>query len=265
MIQQINYKNISIRFDDGGEGIPVVLLHGYLESLSIWDDFVCPLSEKYRIITIDLPGHGETGIIEDIASMEFMAEIVKAVLDFLEIEKCILIGHSMGGYATLAFLELYPERLLGFSLFHSKPHPDNPAAIVNRKRAIELIKESKKELIVNTNVPLGFANSNLEKMEEEVEFAKQIARKTPDEGVIYALNAMMLRPSREKLLRETDLPCLFILGKLDNYITFNDIYPTFKLPKNGRFFILENSGHMGFLEEKEKALEGVISFIESCK
>ncbi|MBN2521018.1 MAG: alpha/beta hydrolase [Bacteroidales bacterium] len=263
MIQIITYKDMPIRFDDGGEGTPVVLLHGYLESLNIWDDFASPLSEKYRVIAIDLPGHGETGVIDETSSMEFMAEIVKAVLDYLEIEKCFLIGHSMGGYVTLAFLQLYPERLSGFSLFHSKPQPDTPAAIENRKRSIKLVKEGKKELIVNTNVPNCFASINLEKFKDEVEFAKQIARKTPDEGIIAALNGMLQRPSRDKILAETELPFLFILGKQDNFITFNDIYPTFKLPKNGKFLILDNSGHMGFMEEKDKALEGVIYFIDS--
>ncbi|MBN2520471.1 MAG: alpha/beta hydrolase, partial [Bacteroidales bacterium] len=177
MLKKIVYKGISVRFDDGGEGMPVVFLHGYLESLNIWDDFVCPLSEKYRIITIDLLGHGETGHIGEVSTMEFMAETVKAVLDFLHIDKIVLIGHSMGGYATLAFLELFSEKLTGFSLFHSKAQPDSPAAVENRLKSIQLVKEGKKVMIVNTNIPNGFANDNLEKLKPEIEFAKQIALK----------------------------------------------------------------------------------------
>jgi pimeloyl-ACP methyl ester carboxylesterase len=260
MIQKITYKGVPVRFDDGGEGKPVILLHGYLESLNIWDDFICPLSEKYRVITIDLPGHGETGVI----TMEFMAETVKAVLDYLKIEKCVLVGHSMGGYAALAFLELFPEMLIGLCMFHSKPYADTTAAVENRKRAIKLIKEGKKEMIVSTNVPNGFANKNLDKLNDDIDFALEIARKTPDEGIIAALNGMMRRPSRETILVQTQLPFLYILGEQDNLITFNDVYPVFKLPKNGRFLVLKNSGHMGFMEEKEKTLEGMISFVEGC-
>ena len=265
MIKKITYKNISIRFDDGGEGTPVVLLHGYLESLHIWDDLACPFSEKYRVISIDLPGHGETGIIGDTSSMEFMAEVVKEVLDHLKIDKCIFFGHSMGGYAALAFLELFPERLIGFSLFHSKPQPDPPAAIENRKRGINLVNEGKKELVVNTNVPMAFADANLEKFKKEIEYAKQIGRKTPNEGIKAALKGMMERPSREDILMNTNFPVLLILGKQDNYIPFVTMYEQIKIPKKGIHLILEKSGHMGFIEEKEKSLEGVMSFIESCK
>lgn len=265
MLNDINYKNISIRFDDGGEGIPVVLLHGYLESLNIWDGIACKLSEKYRVIAIDLPGHGETGIIEEASSMEFMAETVKVVLDYLQIEKCILFGHSMGGYATLAFLERYPERLLGFSLFHSKPQADTEVAVENRRRSIGLIQQGKKKLIVNTNVPNSFANDNIDKFKDELEFAKKIAMHTPDEGIIAALKGMMHRPSREKILFGTSLPFLFILGKKDNFLPFNDIYSLTKMPAKGEYLILENSGHMGFIEEKENALKGMFYFIEKHK
>lgn len=265
MLQKIRYKNTPIRFDDAGEGIPIVFLHGYLESLHVWDDFICPLSEKYRVITIDLPGHGETGFIEETSSMEFMAETVKAVLDYLNIGKYFLFGHSMGGYVTLAFLELYSENLFGFSLFHSKPQPDPPQAIENRKRSIELIKQGKKELVVNTQIPLGFATGNLDKFKEEVDFLKNIAKKTPNEGIIAALNGMMQRPSRENLLANTNLPFLFILGKKDNFLPFDTIYSTTKTPKQSNCLILENSGHMGFIEEKEKALDGIVNFIKSVK
>jgi len=265
MLQKINYKNIPIRFDDGGEGLPLVFLHGYLESLAIWDDFVCPLSEKYRVITVDLPGHGETGLVKSTSSMECMAETVKAVLDYVKVDKCVMFGHSMGGYAGLAFLELYPERLSGFSLFHSKPQPDTPVAVENRKRSINLINEGKKELVVNTDVPNGFASYNLERLAEQVEFAKNIARKTPDKGIVAALNGMMQRPSREKILKQTKLPFLFILGKDDNYLPFEDLYNKTEMPENGSFLVLEHSGHMGFIEEKEEALNGIISFLKNIK
>ena len=83
----------------------IVLLHGFLESLCIWDEFVNELSKDFKVLTIDLPGHGKTENFSEVHTMEFMAETVKAVLEHLKIEKCVLIGHSMGGYVRLLLLK----------------------------------------------------------------------------------------------------------------------------------------------------------------
>ena len=105
MTQNIKYKNISIRFREEGEGEPIILLHGYLESLNIWDEFLEELSKRFRVVSIDLLGHGKTGNIGQIHTMDMMADAVNFVLVHLDISKCTMIGHSMGGYVTLAFLQ----------------------------------------------------------------------------------------------------------------------------------------------------------------
>jgi pimeloyl-ACP methyl ester carboxylesterase len=264
MLKKISYKNTTIRYDDGGDGIPLVFLHGYLESLNIWDDFVCKLSEKFRIIAIDIPGHGESGIIDEIHTMEQMADVVKYVLNALKIEKCLLIGHSMGGYVTLAFLEKYPEMLYGFCLFHSKPQADTEAVKLNRMREIELIREGKKNDIINTNIPKAFATENIEKFHEELTYSKKIALQTQNEGIIALLKGMMIRKNREEVLKDTNIPFLYILGKKDNYIPYEIIIKSTKLPKHTTILTLENSGHMGFFEEKIKCQHAISDFIDKC-
>jgi pimeloyl-ACP methyl ester carboxylesterase len=118
-IQTIPFKTTTIRFASQGKGKPVVLLHGYLESLEIWNSFASELAKKFQVITIDLLGHGKSGTINGEASVELMAESVSAVLGYLKITKSVVIGHSMGGYAMLAFAEMFPEQILGIGLFHS--------------------------------------------------------------------------------------------------------------------------------------------------
>ena len=81
----------------------VVLLHGYLESLLVWDDFVPFLYKKQRVVTLDLPGHGISVVTGDTHTMEFLADTVADALRALGISRCTLVGHSMGGYVTLAF------------------------------------------------------------------------------------------------------------------------------------------------------------------
>jgi len=177
------------------------------------------------------------------------------------LEKCFLIGHSLGGYVTLAFLELFPERLNGFSLFHAHPFPDTSETIEKRKREINLVLEGRKDMICNVNIPNTFANDNLDKLKEEVEFAKEIARQTPDKGIVATLNGMMIRSDRSKLLADTSSPFLWILGKKDNYISYETIIEKVGMPENRKLVILENSGHQGFMEERDRALEAILRFI----
>lgn len=99
----IYYKNTAVHFSDYGKGTAVVLLHGFLENQTMWDDTVAVLSKKYRVITIDLLGHGLTENLGYIHTMEQMAEAVREVLVHLKVRKSFFVGHSMGGYVALAF------------------------------------------------------------------------------------------------------------------------------------------------------------------
>src|SRR6218665_1340441 len=97
-MKPIHFKNTKISYSDIGKGTAVVLLHGFLENQTMWQDFVPELSKKYRVITIDLLGHGETECLGYVHNMEDNAGMVQAVLSELRLRKSIFIGHSMGGY-----------------------------------------------------------------------------------------------------------------------------------------------------------------------
>ena len=144
MISSVNYHGANLRFSDLGKGDPVVLIHGYLESLEIWNGFAEKLAKKYRVVSVDLPGHSESGIYSSMNTMAVMADSVKAVLDHLSIGRAAIIGHSMGGYATLALADIFPEMIVGFCLFHSHALPDTEEKKLNRDRESLLVKEGKK-------------------------------------------------------------------------------------------------------------------------
>jgi pimeloyl-ACP methyl ester carboxylesterase len=260
MVYRIGFHHTTIRAISEGEGIPLVLLHGYLESLNIWDNFITGLLPQFRVIRMDLPGHGESGVVAPVHTMEIMTESVITVLDALSVESCFLVGHSMGGYVTLAVAEASIGKLLGFCLFHSTPFADTDDKKANRDREIELIRSGKKELIIQTNISKGFADDNLEKFKTEVERARQIALGTPDDGIIAALQGMKQRTDRSVILQQSSVPVLWILGQKDNYIIFNIIKRKINLNRKGRLLVLKNSGHMGFIEESQNASKGIISF-----
>ncbi|MBA7580647.1 Pimeloyl-[acyl-carrier protein] methyl ester esterase [subsurface metagenome] len=261
MYYTIDFKNTTIRFKDEGKGTVVVLLHGYLESLEIWSAFSTDLAEHCRVISIDLPGHGKSGVIEKVHTMELLAQTVKSVMDQLNIEKYFIVGHSLGGYVALAFLELFPERLSGFLLFHSHPLADSNEVIENRKREIKLVENGKKDLIYTVNIPKAFATDNLEKFSEQVNYAKEIAMDISGEGIIAVLNGMINKTDRSDILARTSLPFLWILGKKDNYIPYEVILKRIELPKQGKIITLESSGHMGFMEERKKSLNAILGFL----
>jgi len=260
MVYRIGFHHTTLRVDSEGEGIPLLLLHGYLESLNIWDGFFPALLPHFKVIRMDLPGHGESGVIAPIHTMEIMAESISAVLDALSVESCILIGHSMGGYVTLAFAEACIGRLLGFCLFHSTPFADTEEKKANREREIELVQHGKKEVIIHANIPRGFADDNLARLKTEVERARQIALNTPDEGITAALQGMKLRKDRTAILRQSPVPVLWILGQKDNYIIFDNIKEKISLNPQGQLLVLKNAGHMGFIEEPQSACNGIISY-----
>lgn len=214
------------------------------------------------VICIDLPGHGSSGTYGDIHTMEFMATVLKALIDSLEIRKVFMTGHSLGGYVTLAFLEMFSETLSGYCLFHSQPFSDQQAAIEKRKREIELVKAGKKNLMYPDNVEKMFASSNLEKFSAALQRSKEIASEIPPEGIIAMLNGMMARPSRLSTLEEGRVPLLWILGIDDNYIP-SDIVEKVNLPSSSDLVILKNSGHLGFIEEEKASLNVIMEFIET--
>jgi len=194
-----------------------------------------------------------------------MAEMIKELLESLEIGKAFLTGHSLGGYIALAFAEHFPDKLSGYCLFHSHPLADSPEAMEKREREINLVMAGKKDLMYPDNVAKMFAAQNLKKFNASLERSKQIACSIQGEGIIAVLKGMMARPSRLAVMEKGKVPCLWILGTMDNYIDCKQAQTKVKLPQNAELEILKNSGHLGFIEEEEKSLEILAEFVGKCK
>ncbi len=260
MKKSIKHRDVNIAYNDKGTGDAIILLHGYLESSEVWDDFVPGLAQRYRVIAIDLPGHGHSSVSGNEHSMEFMADAVKAVIDHENIGPSMMVGHSMGGYVTLAFLEKHPFFLRAYCLFHSHPYADTDEITGNRKREIRVVQSGKKDLIYPVNIPRMFADFNTGRFSEELERHKEIASDIPAEGIIAVLNGMIHRPSRHELLEKGDIPLLLILGRYDNYIPFEEMKSRIRLAHNAELLVLERSGHLGFVEEREKSQAAIMDF-----
>ena len=239
----------------------VVLLHGYLESSLVWEDFVPLLYKEVRVITLDLPGHGISQVLGECHSMEFLADKVKAMLDTLGVERCTLVGHSMGGYVALAFCEKYPERLDGVVLLSSTPNADSEEKKLNREREIALVKSGKKELLTHTAPQAGFAADNRREMKDYIDDLIEIIHLTEDSGIVALLNGMIGRKDQNDMLRQSAVRQLFILGRKDEYITPAIAEVMVEAHPQAKVVWLEKSGHMGFIEEPTLCAEAILEFV----
>lgn len=254
----INGKRIS--YSDIGQGHTIVLLHGYLETKEVWTSFAKELSNKFRVIAPDIPGHGQSDTIDETHTMELMAQHINALLFELNIRNITLVGHSMGGYVMLAFAQLFPEKLKNMVLFHSSVYADTDEKKINRQREIEFIKSGKLELIVNTNLPNTFANDNVEKFNSALNQLKANAKNHDTDGVCALLRGMMQREDRQELISGFNKPMLFIFGKKDNYIPIEAGEKMMELNNNIEVLWLEKSGHMGFIEEEKITVKHISDF-----
>ena len=258
-MNQIDYKNTKISYSDTGKGNAVVLLHGFLENQTMWQNLVPELRQKHRVITIDLLGHGESGCLGYIHSMEDNAEIVHSVLSKLRIRKAIFIGHSMGGYVALAFAELYPATIKGLVLLNSTSKADSEERKVNRSRAIKAVK---KDYIgfVRLSIANLFNPDNRERLVDEIEKVRAEALKTPLQGIVASLEGMKIRKDRETLLRSATYPILFILGKKDPVLNYEDGLK--QIENTTAKLATFPDGHMSHIENREELKNVLLDFFK---
>lgn len=253
------FKKSKINYTDTGKGRVIVLLHGFLGSHEVWSEFVKKLSRKFRVIAIDLPGHGETPCIGYYHSMELLAQSVKAVLDKAGVRRYIITGHSMGGYVALAFAELYPENVSGLCLFNSTSYADSAEKKKEREKVIRLVKKEHRHYVTEVVTSL-FAPENVPKLKVEVEKIKRIASKITKQSIINSLEGMKERKSRDLILKFAEFPVLFIIGKKDGVINYETMYSQMALCKYPSVLMLENSGHMGFYEAPKETVKELEQF-----
>ncbi|WP_281310752.1 alpha/beta fold hydrolase [Flavobacterium flavigenum] len=247
-MKTVLYKNTTISYTDSGEGTAIVLLHGFLENKKMWQDYAAFFSENYRIITIDLLGHGESECLGYVHEMEENARAVNAVLENLKIEKAIILGHSMGGYVGLAFAELYPEKLQKLILLNSTSKEDSAEKKINRTRAIKAVKQNYASF-VSMSIANLFSENNRERLANEIEKVKKEALKTPLQGIVASLEGMKIRKDRENILKQNLFRVLLVLGKKDPVLNYDENISQIK-NTNAQLVSFED-GHMSQIENNE--------------
>ncbi len=258
-MSKTRYKNRKVHYTSSGSGPAVLLLHGFLEDLTMWDDLTREFSKKNRVVRIDLLGHGLTENQGEVHSMEDQAEMVKTVLEELKIDRYAVIGHSMGGYIALARAELYPRDLTGLVLMNSTSLPDSADKKRNRDRAVEAVKNNHKSF-VRIAIPGLFAPENRDRFAARVKEVTEVALRIPPEGIVAALKGMKIRKNRSGIFKNGKYPKLMIIGRQDPALDLETLIPQTEFP--GVETVTFDDGHMSHIENRDELKQNLLQFLE---
>ena len=259
MRKSITFKNATISFSDCGKGTAIVLIHGFLENSKMWTNIIPELSKRNRVITIDLLGHGNSDCLGYVHSMELFAVTIEAVLKHLKIRKCILVGHSLGGYVALAFAEKNPQKIKGLCLMNSTSFEDDNDRKLLRTRANKMIQNNYTNMVRMSFANL-FGDKSKTLFKEEIKKALNEALKTSVQGYIAAQEGMKNRLNRSAVLKDNDFKKLIIIGEKDPVLDFDTSMVEAK--NTNSEFVVFPDGHMSHIENKSELITTLKGFIK---
>ena len=232
----------------------MVLIHGYCETGAVWNGMIRALSD-YRLIIPDLPGFGKSELTAKL-SIDMVAETLVEKLSKKGIEEFIPIGHSLGGYITLAIAEKYPEKIQSFGLFHSSAFADNEEKKEARNQVVRIVEQKGPQFFLK-NFYSGLFHKDLPQLIEELE---EKGKSIDGDSIIAYAKAMRDRPDRSSLLKSGHHK-LIVAGDMDNAIPYSASQEMFSIAENSLNITLENVGHMGMYEDTGGAVQAFKKFL----
>lgn len=241
----------------------LVLLHGFMANLDVWTSYVLSYMNELRIITIDLPGHGLSDNFSDIHTMDLMADIVHEVLLETGVEECVMVGHSMGGYVSLAFADLFPHMLRGLGLINSHAMADSEQARRHRLDMCDYALENRSGYIIDF-IPQLFDSSARDTFQRDISELVTQCLNTTERALCAAQRGMADRPARLDVLQRLDVPTYFVFGKNDPRIPIELAVTHTLMARRPESLLLENVAHMAFLERREYLKPRLLAFVRNC-
>jgi pimeloyl-ACP methyl ester carboxylesterase len=245
-------------FRELGIGSPVILLHGFPFTNQIWGSFAQKLSENFHVIIPDLPGFGKSPLPVGKFSIDLVAEILVHWLREQRILNSVLIGHSLGGYVTLAMAKKAPEQFAAIGLFHSTAFADSAEKKESRNKVIEFITKNGVQKFTSNFIGPLFANQQ----HPEIKTIQSIAVQASEDSVKSYTLAMRDRDDLTSVLREFKKPILFIAGEKDAGIPIDTVVKQSQLSPFAEVHALRDVAHMGMVESENQTLEIVRRFIK---
>ncbi len=258
------FNETTIHYRVTGNGMPVVLLHGFAEDHRVWKHLAPVLAKNYLVLLPDLPGSGGSGYLPDMR-METMADLVHLIIaqevTGQDEKRAVVMGHSMGGYVALAFADLFPALTRGLGLVHSTAFADTADKKITRQKSIGFIQQHGTAAFLEQSAPNLFTPANRISRQDMVDELIDTYKDMDPRVLVACYEAMVERPDRSALLARLTIPVLFLIGKQDAAVPFADSMRQCHLPEVSFVEILEQSAHMGIWEETTKANLALNNFL----
>lgn len=255
----ISFRKGKLSYTDKGKGKAILLLHGFLGCKELWSEHAKELSKTYRVISVDLPGHGNSDSLRYIHSMELFAEAIKTLVSYLKLKRIVLVGHSLGGYVSLAFAEKFPDAVRGLIMMNSTAKGDSASRKKSRNQLIGLIKKNKNRAI-EMLVP-NFFSYKSRTTHWKVKKYLRSAKKCSSKAIVATIEGMKVRKEREIILHFSPFPYAYFIGEYDAIISLKDQTEEASLNQKGSSELFEHSSHMIYMEEEARSINRIRKFV----
>ena len=242
-------QGVSIEYDDIGNGVPLLLIHGFPLDRTLWRTQIAGLSQLYRVIAPDLRGFGQSSETDgEAVTMDQYATDLKSLLDSVNVTQAVVGGISMGGYIALAFYAQYADRVKGLILANTRALPDSEDGKQARLANAQKVGESGAGFLVDNMAPQMLGPTA--KSEIGIAVRSMMARQRAA-GIMSALRGMAVRPDRTALLRFATVPVLIVSGSHDSLIPSSDSEAMHALIPDSRLVIIPDAGHLSNLDKAD--------------
>jgi pimeloyl-ACP methyl ester carboxylesterase len=260
---KIDINGINIDYADEGAGLPVIFVHAFALNQTMWDAQVAALKDKYRVITIDMRGFGNSDVVKGTSQMNEMAADVRGLMKALAIDKAVMVGLSMGGYVLLAFYREFKDVVQALVLADTRASADSDEARANRLRSAEKAEREGSSAIADETTPKLLGDTTLANNPDLVERVHSIQAANSPDGIAAAQRGMAVRRDATGLLAEIDCPTLVIVGTEDKITPPPEAEVIHRGLRNSKLRVIESSGHLSNMETPEEFNKALIEFIES--
>lgn len=245
----IEMHPVDLYYEESGKGIPVIFIHGFPFDHSIWEPLIPLLKDHARMILPDLRGFGKSPVTDEVYSMRLLAEDIAQLMDHLKIEQAVLVGHSMGGYVTLAFAQAYPGRVSGLGLVATQAAADLPERRQTRYKTAEAVAHKGARVVVSNMV------NALTPHQELIAPLSALILQAPPTAIVGALKGMAERHDLTGELSKVTVPAVVLVGDSDQLLPRDRVETMAQMLPKGWLVEIPHAGHMPMMEDPEAVAE----------
>jgi pimeloyl-ACP methyl ester carboxylesterase len=255
-----------VRDQGNPDGIPMVLIHGSLGSLHIWEGWVRELAPQARLISVDLPGHGLTGPWpRDEYTVEAYADFIEVLVDSLNLDRFVLVGHSLGGAVAWSFAATRPDRVSQLVLVDAAGYPreSGDVPLSTELARLPLVGDIgiyfKPERLVRRSLSEVYADPAMATPERVKRYAE--LQRFPGNREATLQRARTQEPLDPTPLKRLSVPTLILWGAEDRWVPVADAFRFQNDIKGAKLEIFEKLGHNPMEEDPKRTAAAVASFL----